>query len=339
MRPSRTDGETVPGRRRSRSRGVLPSAIGWLLIAPLSVAVAARAARVEESSSLLVLAAGLTPLLVPPALVALGIGLGQRRRSLTVVSAATAGALLSSSLAGLGIPASLRAPAGVGATLRLFSANVHHANPAVGRVAEEIRAANPDLVALQEVDPDSAAELLRSGVLGPFPHAVTEIRRGASGIALWSRFPLTDVQVLEIGGMPLIGATVVLGARRLRLYTVHLIAPLGHDRLRWRAQLRRVEEQLRGHHGTLLVAGDFNATRYHTSFRRLLSDRLGDAHERRGRGWATTWPRDLWPLPPLLRLDHILVSPDIGVRAITEGDGQGSDHRPVIADLVLQEPA
>jgi hypothetical protein len=37
--------------------------IGWLLVAPLSLCAAARAARLEESSSLLLPATGLTPLL------------------------------------------------------------------------------------------------------------------------------------------------------------------------------------------------------------------------------------------------------------------------------------
>jgi endonuclease/exonuclease/phosphatase (EEP) superfamily protein YafD len=160
--------------------------------------------------------------------------------------------------------------------ISLFDANLHAANPDVASIAEEIRAAAPDLVALQEVDHDAAAGLLRPGVLARFPYAVTEIRNGPPGIALWSRFPLADPEVLDTGG-------------------------------------------------------------------RLQRHRLADAHERRGRGWATTWPRDRWPLPPLMRLDHVLVSPDIGVRSVTEGHGQGSDHRPIIAELVLgralQRPA
>jgi hypothetical protein len=142
--------------------------IGWLLVAPLSLCAAARAARLEESSSLLLLATGLTPLLGPPALVALGIGLWQRRWPLAVVSAAMAAAHLSSALSGLGVPARDPAPAGKPAALRLFSANVHHANRDLGRIGQEIRAAAPDLVALHEVDPDGAASLQRSGVLARF---------------------------------------------------------------------------------------------------------------------------------------------------------------------------
>jgi endonuclease/exonuclease/phosphatase (EEP) superfamily protein YafD len=331
----------VTGRARSTGRravwrGRVSAAIGWLIVTPPAVSAGARVAHLVEASSLLILAGGLTPLLGPPAMVAFVIGLQQRRWPLAVLSSATAVVLLWSAVPGFAaLPMRVRPPGGASPTLRLFSANVHDANPDVGPIAEEILAAAPDLVAVQEVDPDGAAGLRRSGIPARFPYGVTEIRPGASGIALWSRLPLAEPQVLDVGGMPLIRVTVVLGARRLRLYTVHMVAPVGEGRVRWKAQLRRVGDELRGEVRPLVVAGDFNATRYHPSFRRLLSDRLADAHERRGRGWAATWPLDRWPLPPLMRLDHVLVSREVGVRSVREGAGRGSDHRPIIADLVL----
>jgi endonuclease/exonuclease/phosphatase family metal-dependent hydrolase len=305
----------VVDQRASVSRARLPAAIGWLTVAPPAVSAAARVARLDESSTLLILADGLTALMVPPALLALGIGLRQRSRALTLLSAATAVVLLWTTIPAIGLPDRAPPPAGTSPALRLFTANLHAANSDVGPIAEEIRAAAPDLVALQEVDHDAVTGLLRSGVLARFPYRVTEIRNGPPGIALWSRFPLADPEVLDTGGMPRIRATVLLGARRLRFYNVHVVAPVGEDRARWQAELRRVGEELRRERGPLVVAGDFNATRHHPSFRRLLRHRLADVHERRGRGWATTWPRDRWPLPPLMRLDHVLVSPDIWVRS------------------------
>jgi endonuclease/exonuclease/phosphatase (EEP) superfamily protein YafD len=306
-----------------------------VIVAPLAVSAGAQILQLSEASSLLLLAAGLTPWLWPPAVVALAIGLWRGRPLLAVVAAATSGVLLASAVAGLGLPARARPAAGTLPTVRLFTANVHDANPDIGPIAEEIAAVAPDLVALQEIEPHGVAGLARSGVLDRFPYSVTETRTGASGIALWSRFPLVDTQVQDVVGRPFIAATAVVGANRLRLYTVHTVAPLGEDRARWRAQLRHAREVVRDVDGALVVAGDFNATRYHPSFRRLLSDGLRDAHERRGRGWAATWPRDRRPLPPVLRLDHVLVSPGVEVQAVREGLGQGSDHRPVIADLVL----
>jgi endonuclease/exonuclease/phosphatase family metal-dependent hydrolase len=306
-----------------------------VIVAPLAVNAGAQVLQLSEASSLLLLAAGLTPWLWPPALVVLAIGLWRGRPLLAVVAAATTGVLLASAVAGLGLPAGDPPRAGMLPTLRLFTANIHDANPDMGPIAKEIAAVAPDLVALQEIDPDGAAGLARSGVLDRFPYSMTETRTGASGIALWSRFPLVDAQVQDVLGRPFIIATVMVGAKRLRLYTVHTVAPLGGGRAQWQAQLRRVRADVRATKGALVVAGDFNASRYHPSFRRLLSDGLRDAHERRGRGWAATWPRDRRLLPPLLRLDHVLVSPGVEVQAIREGVGQGSDHRPVIADLAL----
>jgi endonuclease/exonuclease/phosphatase family metal-dependent hydrolase len=328
--------QAVADERRARLPGRLPAAVGWLTVAPLAVSAAARVARLDEAASLLILADGVTPLLVPPALLALGIGLRRRSWTLAMLSAGTVGTFLWSTVPAVGVPLPVPPPGGASPALRLFDANLHAANPDVAPIAEEIRAAAPDLVALQEVDPDGAAGLVRSGVLDRFPHRVTEVRRGASGVALWSRFPLAEAQVRQVGDMPFVRATVVLGDRRLRVYAVHVEAPVGDGRARWRAQLRRLDEELRHERRPLVVAGDFNATRHHPSFRRLLSDGLADAHERRGRGWAATWPRDRWPLPPLMRLDHVLVTPEVAVRSVREGVGRGSDHRPVVADLVLR---
>ena len=327
---------TVAQRRAPASRARLPAAIGWLTVAPLAVSAAARVARLDEAASLLILADGVTPLLVPPALLALGIGLARRSWTLAVLSAGTAGTFLWSTIPAIGVPLPVPPPGATSPALRLFDANLHAANPDVAPIAEEIRAAAPDLVALQEVDPDGAAGLLRSGALAGFPYRVAEVRRGASGIALWSRLPLAEAEVLQVGDMPFIRATVVLGDRRLRLYVVHAEAPVGDGRARWRAELRRLDQELRRERRPLVVAGDFNATRHHPSFRRLLSHGLADAHERRGRGWAATWPRDRWPLPPLMRLDHVLVTRGVAVRSVREGVGRGSDHRPVVADLVLR---
>jgi len=47
---------------------------------------------------------------------------------------------------------------------------------------------------------------------------------------------------------------------------------------------------------------------------------------------ATTFPNGLFPLPPL-RLDHALMTEDLGCVDLAHGTGEGSDHRPVVLDL------
>jgi hypothetical protein len=145
-----------------------------------------------------------------------------------------------------------------------------------------------------------------------------------------------EPQVQDVLGRPFISATVMVGAKP-RLYTV---APLGGGRPQWQAssgvsEWRSVRPEVCATKGALVVAGDFNACRYHPSFRRLLSDGLRDAHERRdeagrrlgrrtdGRsrpccGSTTSWCRQA------LRCKQ---SGSASVRAATIG--------PVIADLAL----
>ena len=85
----------------------------------------------------------------------------------------------------------------------------------------------------------------------------------------------------------------------------------------------------------LVVCGDFNAPPASLVYRRL-NHALRDCQ--RGRGRRATWPARL----PLLRLDHIFVSPSVEVRdALVLDDSlarQASDHLPLIAELNLQPP-
>lgn len=48
-----------------------------------------------------------------------------------------------------------------------------------------------------------------------------------------------------------------------------------------------------------------------------------------------TWPADVPLLTPLVRPDHVLVSAAVDVRRVAEPAGPGSDHRMLVADLVL----
>ena len=186
-------------------------------------------ARLDESSTLLILADGLAALLVPPALLALGIGLRQRSRALTLLSAATASVLSGRPSARSACPTGRRHRRG---RRRRCGCSTPTSMPPTRTSRRSRRRSGPPPRPRRptQVDHDAAAGLLRSGVLARFPYRVTEIRNGPPGIALWSRFPLTDPEVLDTGGMPRIRATVLLGARRLRFYNVHVVAPVGGPR-------------------------------------------------------------------------------------------------------------
>jgi endonuclease/exonuclease/phosphatase family metal-dependent hydrolase len=83
------------------------------------------------------------------------------------------------------------------------------------------------------------------------------------------------------------------------------------------------------------MVGDFNATRQHRSFDRLVGTGWSDAGALCFGGWRGTWPANRWWRPPLFRIDHILTGPGISVRTSRAGRARGSDHRPVTAELTL----
>jgi endonuclease/exonuclease/phosphatase (EEP) superfamily protein YafD len=63
---------------------------------------------------------------------------------------------------------------------------------------------------------------------------------------------------------------------------------------------------------------------------------LRDAFSSAGRGYGYTHGHSTRLGFSFLRIDHVLLSPEIGVADCFVGQKEASDHRPVIADLLLQ---
>jgi endonuclease/exonuclease/phosphatase (EEP) superfamily protein YafD len=82
-----------------------------------------------------------------------------------------------------------------------------------------------------------------------------------------------------------------------------------------------------------IVAGDLNAPERSNVVKNLLNTGLRDAFSSAGFGYGFTHGHSLKPWVSFLRIDHILVSDDIGVVNAYAGGSKGSQHRPVIADL------
>ena len=102
----------------------------------------------------------------------------------------------------------------------------------------------------------------------------------------------------------------------------------------WAAQHHAFAELVATRTMPVVLAGDFNATTSHRPFRDLLDAGLTDAHRALGQGLSSSWPNDR-AYPPLIRIDHILTTPEVVVTSIRNGRGRGSDHVPMIADVAL----
>jgi endonuclease/exonuclease/phosphatase (EEP) superfamily protein YafD len=85
----------------------------------------------------------------------------------------------------------------------------------------------------------------------------------------------------------------------------------------------------------VIVAGDLNAPESSPVIQALLGAGLRDAFSAAGTGYGYTHGHSLRPGFSFLRIDHILVSDTLGVADSFVGGKEGSEHRPVIADVWL----
>jgi endonuclease/exonuclease/phosphatase family metal-dependent hydrolase len=99
------------------------------------------------------------------------------------------------------------------------------------------------------------------------------------------------------------------------------------------AQSRGLARDLAGSRGPLVVAGDLNAPESSPVIQALLGIGLRDAFSIAGRGYGFTHGHSLRLRHDILRIDHILVSPEVEVLYSFVGQSDATDHRPLIADL------
>lgn len=307
--------------------------LGRLTGGVLALCTVARWTRLDVHSSYLIAASTGAPVLLllawPLALLALSLRehwLALLAIVLIVVDLTTLVPLIGG---GRGLTAAERRP---GATrIRVFELNVRFDAATGAAVTRQVRAAAPDLVVLSELTPWSAAGLN----LSQLPYSSVHVRYDDEGAGIWSRWPLEDVSLATIGGRRMIRAAVVLpDGQRLQLIQVHTRSPTsGADRPKWRRQLAGLADLLRHLHGPVVMAGDFNASRTDADFAPLLGGPLGMADAADGRGLLPTWPSGKRVIWPVLRLDHVLVSREVGVRRVGVLGPTGSDHRAVLADL------
>jgi endonuclease/exonuclease/phosphatase family metal-dependent hydrolase len=97
-------------------------------------------------------------------------------------------------------------------------------------------------------------------------------------------------------------------------------------------QLALLAERARAVTLPLVVVGDMNITPFSPWFQQLLVDgALRSAAD--GFGWQPSWPSFI-PLAGI-QIDHALVNSRVAVEHFTRGSPTGSDHLPIVTDLVL----
>ena len=334
------DGSTRPAWLPAEPGRTLVVAVAWLVLGALALIALGRLVYLDDALDWPYAALNaLTPLLFLPGYAVLLVGFGLRRNALMLATVPLIGLHLFWTVPEVWPGGPEKVPTGAH-QVRVLSANLQYDNAAAARLGAQITKAHPDVVVLVEASPLTLGAVRTSGALAPYRYAVDRSAAGAFGYAVYSRYPLTGLSAPLVGRQPLPRMTVTLGdGQRFTLFAVHTIAPTSSERTGdWRAQFDRLTAEVRASRLPVVLAGDFNATRDHRPYRRLLSSGLRDAHDVAGRSWSPTWPAG-GTLPAVLRIDHVLASPAFAVTGYQRGGRDGSDHLPVIADLALRSPA
>ncbi len=224
------------------------------------------------------------------------------------------------------------APPADGTALRAVLLNVSTRRGDAELVGRFLRGVDADIVILEEISPAWVRAL--PWLLASHPHHLLVPREDNFGIGFLSRLPLARIEAREIGDaeVPSILATVRTPRGLLRVVATHPPPPAGGEYSGWRnGQLAALVEHTRSPLPLILI-GDLNTTPWNRYFRRLL-DASGLRDSTRGFGLQPTWPNFIFPLR--IPLDHCLHSPDITVVDRRLGPNVGSDHYPLIVDLVV----
>jgi endonuclease/exonuclease/phosphatase (EEP) superfamily protein YafD len=175
-----------------------------------------------------------------------------------------------------------------------------------------------------------------SPILTEYPYGGGFENQRLGTVNVFSRIPLKSDRRDNQGGRTLQTIEVPVGSETFHIIGLHAPRPMNIQSDNYEAFWTRATSMILSERGPLVVVGDFNATQYSKVYEQLTADRLRSAHQDRGRGYATTWPNGQYGVPSLIRIDQALLSPEVECIDIREGEGRGSDHKPLIVDVKIR---
>lgn len=248
-----------------------------------------------------------------------------------------------------------------GRSLRVMSWNVLFSNNDVASVSQTILDQQADVVGVQELGYWQASKLEQL-LAKRYPYRVLH-PGGAGGLGVWSRYPIVQADETKPWGVGCSCQRMLLDVQgqRIQLINAHPQAPQYKLRywkpVRWipflliprsfnaaeqDVPIHTIVGNVQSRSAPMLVIGDFNTSDRQPNYW-LLRKYLKDAYREAGTGFGLTYPNDghggekVW-VPPLLRIDYIFYSRGIAARHAYTFAAPASDHRPVIADLILPGP-
>ncbi len=247
--------------------------------------------------------------------------------------------------------------------IRVMTCNIKFGLRDISELMKDMALYQPDVVFLQE------ASNMLYGPLGDFFRGWNA--EAIDQYLILSRLPLSKAEVrwMSFPGeeWPCLRTQVHVGQTPVTLYNVHFLTPRQgfkdfraarrkpgllpeaiqtlQDNVENRLiQARKISDLIRQEQGPVMVAGDLNSSDASEACETLREAGLHDAFAESGRGYGYTyghfllrnrlpWIRNSW-----VRIDHIMLSKQLRSLRCWTGTGKASDHRPVIADVIVTTP-
>jgi vancomycin resistance protein VanJ len=284
------------------------------------------------------------PMLIPASVLLLASAIFYRRGLLSLIPALL---VVLGPIMGGNIPHNLFATTTVrGLNLRILTCNTLNGNVRQGPTSELIAETYPDVVVFQEWSRPYDVSAI-------FPAPVWHVNQDYGELLLASRFPILKHQELSRNVLKTKGTVARFELETpngiINLVNVHFrsprdgIASMIHARFAGIEVMREmiakrdreskvVAEWVFQLEGPTIIAGDFNLPPESHIFQRDWSS-FQDAQTSTEWGWPRTW-YSRWHG---LAIDHVLASSDWRFRRSIMCENLGSDHRPLIADLILMD--
>ena len=220
-----------------------------------------------------------------------------------------------------------------GQRLRVAVFNVLTSNRKDAEVLEFLNQQDPDVLVIME----SSQRWVNSlrNLRETMPYFRLEPRSDNFGLCLFSKLPLEDFESVQLGSesVPSFITRLQIGDHEVQLIATHPLPPMSRRYADARnEQLNNAAMQFDQEVSRVMV-GDFNLTPWSPYFEEVC-EQGSLVSAGKGFGIEPTW----YVFPTWLgglKIDHVLISPDLGVAQFEVGPNLGSDHRPVLVDLVI----
>jgi vancomycin resistance protein VanJ len=234
-----------------------------------------------------------------------------------------------------------------GTNIRIMTFNLRQGAKGILRAADVIRRSHPDILCVQEVLPwdrwgDPVWQLQQ---LIPAYHVERD-----GELATFSRYPIISHKVHYLGlntGRAVFEITTVIQGRKLTVLNTHFNVFQGVQSVTNRpiglreyacdsatlrsAQMTKLLRIAAGASRPFVIACDLNTPPRGLIYRRIARV-YSDAFRLAGWGTGYTFRADL----PVWRIDYVFLTSRIGALRCFVPAARASDHRPLVADIVLR---